>query len=156
MNAFEKSKKVMSNLFSRDYQFALATANENAPSVRVVDTYYEDSNFYVVTYAKSQKVKEIEQNPNVSLCSKQYRFTGLAFNIGHPLEPQNTQIREKLIKEFEPWYFAHNNEKDENMCYVRIELTNGFLYQDGVGYSVDFKNEEAKEFPFEHEIIISE
>lgn len=49
-----------------------------------------------------------------------------------------------------------NNEKDENMCYVRIELTNGFFYQNGVGYRVDFRNEEAQEFPFEHEIVISE
>lgn len=149
MNVFEKSMEVMNRLFSKDYQFALATANKNVPSVRFVDTYYEDSNFYIVTYAKSQKVKEIEQNPNVSLCNKQYRFSGLAYNIGHPLESQNTKIREKLIKVFEPWYFAHNNEKDENMCYLRIEITNGFFYQNGVGYIVDFKKEEAKEFPFE-------
>lgn len=34
---------------------------------------------------------------------------------------------EKLISAFKPWYFKHNNENDENMCYIKIELTNGFF-----------------------------
>lgn len=145
----------MNELFARDYQFALATTNGNIPSVRFVDTYYDKGCFFIVTYAKSNKVKEIEINKNVSLCNKLYSFRGIAFNIGHPLNPQNSEIREKLIEAFEPWYFKHNNENDENMCYVKVELTQGFVYKDGKGYKVDFITHEAEEIPFEFDIMLT-
>jgi len=61
METFEKSMKVMNELFARDYQFALATANNNIPSVRFVDTYYDNHCFYILTYAGSKKVKEFER-----------------------------------------------------------------------------------------------
>jgi general stress protein 26 len=126
----------------------LATVKDNKPSNRVVDTYYEDGVFWVVTYGLSNKVKAIEENCNVALCNNFYSFKGSAFNVGHPLKEENKKIRERLIKEFEPWYFAHNNENDENMCYVKIVLTEGFFHKDGQGYKVDFTNKKAEEFPF--------
>lgn len=153
MTTYEKSLIIMNELFSKDYQFALATASNNIPSVRVIDTYYENKAFYLVTYAKSQKAKEIEQNKNVSLCNHLYRFQGVATIIGHPLDTQNLGIRETLTKEFEPWYFAHNNESDPYMCYIRIDLSNGFIFKDGTGYQIDFINNSANEFPFQSDII---
>lgn len=71
---------------------------------------------------------------------------------GHPSKEENHAIREKLIKAFELWYFAHNNEKDEDMCYVKIELKHGFFYSDGTGYKVDFENKTAEKFPFTFDI----
>ena len=99
---------------------------------------YDDGYFYIVTYAKSQKTIEVESNCNVSLCNKLYRFNGKAYNIGHPLKEENRQIRSRLIKAFEPWYFAHNNEDDENMCCIKVELDNGFFYKDGTCYRINF------------------
>ncbi len=153
MSNYEKAIMVMNDLFAKDYQFALATVEGNKPSVRIVDTYYESGSFYIVTYAQSQKVQELTENPKVSLCNDMYRFDGNAMNIGHPLKPDNKELREKLIKVFEPWYFAHNNEDDENMCYVKIELSKGFFYKDGSGYRVDFHTKEAEEIPFEFDIL---
>lgn len=152
METYEKSLKVLEELFARDYTFVLATVKENVPSQRVIDTYYEDGCFWIVTYAKSNKVAELEQNPNVSLCNTFHAFTGKAYNVGHPLKKENAQIREKLIKVFEPWYFAHNNENDENMCYVKVNIEAGFFHKDGVGYKVDFTKKMAEEFPFTPEI----
>lgn len=151
MTEYEKSLQVLESLFGRDYLFALATAKDNVPSVRFIDTYYSDESFYVVTYGKSSKVLEIEQNAKISMCNHQYRFFGEAHNIGHPLNKENLAIREKLMKVFEPWYFLHNNEDDENMCYVKISLERGFFYKDGTGYQVDFKNKLATSFPFTYE-----
>lgn len=148
MELFEKSRNVLTDLFSRDFLFSLATVKDQKPAVRVIDTYYENGVFWVVTYALSNKVKEIEANPNVALCNNFYSFTGNAYNVGHPLKDENREIREKLIKVFEPWYFAHNDENDKNMCYVKIELTSGFFHKDGKGYKVDFVNKTAEEFPF--------
>ena len=154
MTTYEKSLNVLEDIFAKDYQFALATSNDNIPSVRFVDTFYDNGVFYIVSYAKSQKVKEIEKNSEISMCSKLYRFTGIAHNIGHPLLEENHRIRAKLIKAFEPWYFQHNNENDENMCYVKIELKQGFFYKEGTGYKVDFKNRKAEEFSFTFDIVI--
>jgi len=156
MESFEKSMEVMKELFAKDYQFAMATALENVPSLRYVDAYYKEGSFYIVTYANSQKVKELEVNPSVSLCNKLYSFSGNAYNIGHPLKQENQKIREILIKAFEPWYFKHNREEDETMCYVKVDLTHGFFYRDGTGYKVDFANKTAKEFPFEFDIVLVE
>ncbi|GEP66171.1 hypothetical protein CBE01nite_39390 [Clostridium beijerinckii] len=39
------------------------------------------------------------------------------------------------------------------MCYVKIELKNGFFYKDGTGYKVDFENRQAEEFPFTFHIV---
>jgi uncharacterized pyridoxamine 5'-phosphate oxidase family protein len=154
MTTYKKSLNVLKELFAKDYQFALATSNDNIPSVRFIDTFYYGDAFYIVTYAKSQKVQEIENNSEVSMCNKLYRFSGIAYNIGHPLCEENHAIREKLIKAFDPWYFTHNNENDESMCYVKIELKQGFFYKDGTGYKVDFENKKAEEFPFTFDIKI--
>lgn len=153
ITTYEKGLNIMEELFAKDYQFALATSNDNIPCVRFVDTFYNNGAFYVVTYAKSRKIKDIEKNPEVSLCNKLYRFNGAAYNIGHPLSEENYSIRKKLIEVFEPWYFAHNNENDENMCYVKIELKQGFFYKDNMGYKVDFEKRKAEEFPFTFDII---
>ncbi|MTK09986.1 MAG: pyridoxamine 5'-phosphate oxidase family protein [Hungatella sp.] len=153
MNAYEEGLGVLETLFARDYQFALATSNNNIPAVRFIDTFYDNGAFYIVTSQKSNKVKEIEQNPVVSLSKDLYRFTGFARNIGHPLLEENLKIREKLIKAFEPWYFAHNNENDENMCYIRVDLNQGLFYKDGTGFKVNFDNKTAEKFPFIFDIV---
>lgn len=62
MTIYEKSLNVLEELFAKDYQFALATSNDNVPTVRFVDTFYDNGAFYIVSYAKSQKVKDIEKN----------------------------------------------------------------------------------------------
>lgn len=153
MNVYEEGLGVLETLFARDYQFALATSNDNIPSVRFIDTFYDSGAFYIVTYGNSQKVKEIEKNPMVALSKDLYRFTGTARNIGHPLSEKNRKIREKLIRIFEPWYFAHNNENDENMCYVKVYLNKGFFYKDNTGYKVDFDRKSSEKFPFIFDII---
>lgn len=155
MNTYEKSLAVLTELFSCDDQFTLATSKENVPSARVVDIYYKEGAFWIVTYGLSRKVQEIQSNPHVALCKNFHSFCGRAYNVGHPLAEPNKEIREELIRVFEPWYFAHNNEQDENMCYVKVELTSGFFHKEGIGYKVDFENKTAETFPFAPEIIIS-
>lgn len=150
---FTKSMKVMQSLFGKDSLFALATTKANIPTVRVVDAYYEEGSFYIVANRLSRKVIDIIENPNVALCEEMYQFQGKAYNIGHPLQEENKEIRETLVKQFEKWYFLHNNEADENMCYIKVELTNGFFYLDGTGYRVDFTNQTAEEFPFQFEAV---
>lgn len=153
MTVYEKSLEVMHELFAKDVTFSLATSKDSIPSVRVVDIFYDDGAFWIVTDKKSNKATEIENNPDVALCDRLYRFTGKAYIAGHPFEDENRQIREKLIRAFEPWYFAHNNENSKDMCYIRVDLQTGFFYHKGIGYSVNFTEKTADEFPFEDYII---
>lgn len=152
MSEFKESLEVLEALFAKDCQFALATVSGETPSVRIVDTFYDDGGFYIVTHAKTRKVIELMSSPNVALCHDLYRFSGTAKNLGHPLKEVNLKIREKLTKVFAPWYFAHNDENDEHMCFVKVDLKDGFYYKDGRGYKVDFLNQVAKIFPFDFDI----
>ena len=86
MSAFGKSLEVLTELFGRDYTFVMATVKNNVPVQRVVDTFYYDGEFWIVTYALSNKVKEISVNPEVSLCNTFHTFTGKAYNEGHPFK----------------------------------------------------------------------
>ncbi|HHT69303.1 MAG TPA: pyridoxamine 5'-phosphate oxidase family protein [Firmicutes bacterium] len=151
MDGYEKALEVMNELFGKDCVFALATAQKDKPSVRFVDTFYLDGSFFVVTHAKTQKVQDLEGSSHVALTNQFHRFTGKGRNIGHPLRPENQQIRKTLITVFEPWYFPHNDENDKDMCYVEIELIDGFFHKDGMGYSVNFLEGTAEIFPFERD-----
>ncbi|MDI9422207.1 MAG: hypothetical protein QM451_08270 [Bacillota bacterium] len=44
---------------------------------------------------------------------------------------------------------------DQHMCYLKIELVDGFFYQDGMGYAIDFSKKTARSFPFEYDIVPS-
>lgn len=157
MEQYMFAMNIMRELFSKDYQFAMATCADNVPSLRYVDTYFDGEYFYIATYAKSQKVTESAQNPNVSLCArKMHAFSGIAENIGHPLSPSNRAIRDKIAVVFSAWYFAHNNEEDENMCFLRIRPTTGFFHKDGTGYKVDFNNKTVVTFPFSFTTVLAE
>lgn len=156
MNNYETVINILDKLFKCDYQFAMATTENDIPSVRFVDTYFDSGTFYVVTYAKTNKVKEITENPNVALCGRKgYSFSGKAYNIGHPLSPENKEIRDKLINAFEPWYFKHNDEKDD-ICILKIVPKSGFVHKDGTGYKIDFINKTAEIFPYVFNTILTE
>ncbi len=154
-NVFAKALTVLEDLFAKDYQFALATSKDNVPFVRYVDTFYHDGAFYITTYGTSKKVLDIIENPHVSLVShRSHRFSGEAKVLGHPLKKENAAIRALLLNAFEKWYFAANDEKDPNTCIVQIQLNEGFFYQDGVGYRVDFIHRMATTIPFRFDITV--
>lgn len=155
MDNYKVATDIVKELFSRDYQFAMATTANNIPSLRFIDTYFDNGAFYAITYANTKKVKEIADNPNVSLCCRKgYSFIGKAYNIGHPLMPENGEIRSKLLKAFEPWYFKHNNENDE-ICILKIVPEKGFVYEDGLGYDIDFINKAVDTKPFNFNTILT-
>lgn len=157
MNEYEEALALMQEKFSRDYQFSLATAYKQRPSQRFVDAYYDGGYFYVVTYRGSNKIKEIEENKHVSLIGRRGdAFSGEAVCIGHPLLPENSAIREKLIAAFAAWYFAHNNEEDSDMCYLRIKPNSGFFHYKGHAYRLDFEKQKVEDFPYSFDYVLTE
>lgn len=146
---FEKLNKKLIRQFGKDRNMALATSFEDVPTIRIVDTYYWNSSFYIVTHESSEKVKQIMKNKYVSLCTNTHEFQGEAIHIGHPLDEKNKEIRALLTDAFSNWYFAHNDESDPKMCYVQVKLNTASTHFNKIGYEVDFNTQAVTRFPLE-------
>ena len=81
---YEEGLKLLYEKFGngKDNLISLATiARESGtngkprPAVRCVDAYYEDCTFYIVTYGKSNKMLQIEQNAEVAVALSSEMFT---------------------------------------------------------------------------------
>ena len=62
---------------------ALATAVNEIPYVRNVNTFYVDGAFYVLTCGLSNKMKQIEVNPTVALAGEWFTAHGKGVNLGY-------------------------------------------------------------------------
>ena len=138
MTNFEEGFNLLKEKFGngKDNLIALATvakeSNETGnprPMVRGVDAYYEDGVFYVMTYGLSNKMKQIKENPEVSVasCSEMFTANGIGINLGWVMDPKNLELRNKLRSAFSGWYDNANNEEDENCCILAIHLKKGTL-----------------------------
>lgn len=114
------------------------------PSVRDVDAFYEDGAFYVTTYAKSNKIRQIAHNKELafSVPFEGISGNGTGENLGWVLEPRNAELRLKLRKAFSECYDAANNEQDENCVILAIHITTATIFKEhgAVHYKLDFVN----------------
>ncbi len=157
MSKYEEGLKIIEERFgNKDNFISLATiaaepsADGNpVPIVRDVDAYYEDGVFYVVTYSKSNKMRQIAHNKEVAFSTIDwFSGNGIGENLGWVLDPKNAEIRTKLRTVFAEWYDFANNESDENCCILAIRITRGMVIKDhgAVRYNMDFVNKiEASE-----------
>lgn len=117
---------------------------KSRPYIRDVDAYYEDGVFYIVTWAKSNKMQQIAKNPEVAftVCGEWFSGNGIGENLGWVLDPKNGELRTKLRMVFSEWYDHANNEKDENCCILAIRITRCTVIKDhgAVRYNMDFVN----------------
>lgn len=135
----QETKKIMEERFGKDNIIALATLNGNMPSVRNVDGFYEDGAFYTITYALSDKMKQIEKNPNVAIAGEWFTAHGKAVSLGCFGRSENEDIAGKLRTAFAEWIDnGHNNFEDENTVILCVRLTVGVLFAQGKRYEIDF------------------
>lgn len=137
-----ETAEIMDERFGCDTLLSLATVEEGVPSVRIVNSFYEEGAFYVVTYALSNKMRQIEKNPTVAVCGEWFTAHGIGENLGHVRAEKNEEIMSKLRAAFSEWYDnGHTNEEDPNTCLLRIRLTDGVLFHHGTRYDIDFAAE---------------
>ena len=130
---------ILTERFGKDSLIALATVENGIPYVRTVDAVYLGGAFYVVTYALSGKMQQISKNPTVAISGEWFTAHGVGENLGHVLLPENKKIMDLLRAAFAAWYDnGHTNEADPNTCLLKINLTDGVLFSDGVRYDIDF------------------
>lgn len=130
---------ILAERFGKDSLIALATVEDGVPYVRTVNAVYLDGAFYVVTYTLSNKMKQIAGNPVVAISGEWFTAHGVGESLGHVLLPQNEKIMAILRAAFAAWYDnGHTNEADPNTCLLKIRLTDGVLFSDGIKYDIDF------------------
>lgn len=125
----------MKEQFGKDTVIALATVENEVPFVRYVNAYYEDGAFYIITYALSNKMNHMKNNPVVAIAGEWVTAHGRGIDLGYFGKEKNVQIAEKLKKAFSAWINnGHNNLNDENTIILRVELTDGLLLSRGTRY----------------------
>ena len=135
----ETALKVLDDRFGCDNLIALATVENGIPSVRAVNSYYEDGSFYVITHASSGKMRAIALTPQVGICGDWFTGHGLAENMGHICLKANEDMADKLRTVFNEWYDnGHVNEEDPGTIILRIRLTDGVLFDHGTRYDLNF------------------
>ncbi|MGM9969414.1 MAG: pyridoxamine 5'-phosphate oxidase family protein [Anaeroplasma sp.] len=135
MKLENKVNEILNERFGKDSLIALATSEDDIPYVRFVNAYYENGLFYIITYALSNKIKQIEKNPIVSVAGEWFSGTGKALNLGYFGREQNKVIASKLKTVFSSWINnGHNNYNDENTIILCIQLSNGIVFYNGMKY----------------------
>ncbi|MEG2003612.1 MAG: pyridoxamine 5'-phosphate oxidase family protein [Clostridia bacterium] len=141
----KKALEIMDERFRHDTLLSIATLDENRPSVRIVNSYYENGAFYIITYALSNKMKQIKINPTVAVCGEWFTAHGVGENLGWVRLDRNAEMMAKLRTAFCEWYDnGHTNEQDENTCLLRVKLTDAVLLCHGTRYDIDFSSTFAK------------
>ena len=128
----EQANAILAERFGKDSLIAVATIEGTTPHVRAVDAYYLDGAFYCVTYALSNKMRQIEINPLVGVCGEWFTGHGVAKNLGHVLLEENRAMMDILRSAFSAWYsMGHVNEEDPNTILLKITLTDGVIMAQG-------------------------
>lgn len=140
---FEKlspeAEKILAERFGSDSLIALATSVNNTPYVRNVNAFYEDGAFYVLTYALSDKMKQIAKNPVVAISGEWFTAHGMGVDLGSFSSVGNKALAEKMRSVFSQWIDnEHNDLEDKNTIILKIELTDGILMSHGTRYEIDF------------------
>lgn len=131
----EDAEKIMTERFGKDTIIALATVENETPFVRYVNAYYENGAFYIITYALSNKMKQMKSNSTVAIAGDWFTAHGTANNLGYFGKEENRIIAEKLKIVFKEWIDnGHNDFDDENTIILCVELTDGLLLSHGTRY----------------------
>ena len=132
----EKYIEILSERFGKDSLMALATVDEKGiPWVRTIDTIFYEDSFYTITYALSNKMKQIEKNATVAISGEWFSGHALAENLGHIKLESNQEMADRLRTAFASWYSnGHTNEEDPNTVILKLKLTDGILFSNGTKY----------------------
>lgn len=128
-------EEILDERFGCDSLLALATVWEGKPYVRPVNAFYEDGAFYIITNARSGKMKHMAKDPLAAVCGEWFTGHGVGENLGHVCSEENEDMAGKLRAVFQEWYDdGHVDEKDPDTCILRIRLTDGVLFKQGKRY----------------------
>ncbi|MBR3929557.1 MAG: pyridoxamine 5'-phosphate oxidase family protein [Clostridia bacterium] len=131
--------RMMNERFGKDSLIALATVENGKPRVRTVNALYRGGAFYVITDARSSKIRQIEAQADVAVSGDWFTGEGVAENQGWVGLTKNDRIFQELKNAFSAWINnGHMNEKNENTCILKVQLAKGTLFSNGKRYDIEF------------------
>ena len=134
-----EAEEILIERFGKDCVIALATVRNGLPSVRQVDAFYDGGAFYALTWALSNKMREIAENPAVAVAGDWFTAHGRGVSLGAFGKAENAAVAERMRAAFAAWIDnGHTDLADENTCILKIELTDGLLLSHGTRYEIDF------------------
>lgn len=137
-----RALSIMEERFGHDTLISVATMDGDRPAVRTVNSYYDNGSFYTITYALSNKMKQVRSNPKVAICGEWFTAHGIGENLGYVRDEKNATVMSKLRAAFAAWYDnGHTDENDPNTCILRIRLMEGILFSNGTRYDINFTSE---------------
>lgn len=93
----------------------------------------------MITYALSNKMKQIERNPVVAVSADWFTAHGTAENLGYIYREENSELSKRLETAFASWFYnGHNDYTDPNTCILCIHLTDAMLLSHGRRFDLDF------------------
>ena len=148
--------EILKERYSKDSILLIATAKDNVPTVRCVDSFYYDGSFWIVTDLRCNYVKEIQGNKHAMISDGGHnRLWCNAEVAGHPLDEKNKAIREVYMKVFHHWYKEVNNEELDTVCYVKVTPYKGYVHKDKLGYDFNIDEDVVTIKDITHHIDVS-
>ncbi len=136
----QEAEAIMAQRFGKDTVLALATALGETPHVRSVNAYYENGAFYIVTDSRSQKMAQIQKNPQVAVAGDWFTGHGYAEDLGPFDRAENRDIANKLRQVFASWLMnGHTDPAAEETHILRVTLRDGLLLCHGTRYVLEDK-----------------
>lgn len=126
---------ILAGRFGQPALIALATEENGAPFVRNVTACYKEGAFYLLTQARSAKVRQMAANPAVALAGQWFSAQGRAVDLGDWRAAENRPMAEKLAAALSGWLREERGAGGETLLLFRIDLTAGQVTAEGVHYS---------------------
>ena len=134
----DQAERIMTERFGKDTVISLATVENGIPYVRYVNAYYENYCFYTITYALSNKIRQIEKNPVIAIAGEWFTAHGQGTDLGFFGKEENIEIAAKLKTAFAAWIDnGHSDLNDRNTVILCVELTDAVLLSHGTRYELN-------------------
>lgn len=134
-----QAAQIMDERFGHDTVIALATLENGLPRVRSVDALYIGGAFYIVTDARSGKMRQLAVNPACAVSGEWFSAQGRGETLGAFGAPENAELAARLRAAFYSWLDnGHSNLRDPNCVILKLALTQGVLFSHGTRYDIDF------------------
>lgn len=141
---YARALQVMEENFSHVVELSVASAANGEVAARDLNAYYRDGKVYVLSKSGNTLMKHIAVCSAVGLCHGSHNMQGVARNLGHPLDPQNAELRKRLKREFSLNYTDYVTESNPEMRIVEITLTKAETYTRYHRYEIDFVAQTAE------------
>ena len=140
---FEKEKNELFTKIGKTYNMVLSTSDRENVSSRMVSVISYNEKLYI-TSMKSEKLEQIEKNPNIALCADTMQIKGNGKILGYASDEKNKEVmmeyKNILPESFE--LFASNPEAVlAEFTLVQCKWWKNVLSKDGV--IIDFTDKRA-------------